>query len=190
MTRTADRLRRSAAALAGVACLLAMSACGTNFGAQTNQVYQPASGADAYTDELKLLNVLAVDNADDTATLSATLVNRTGTDDSVTAVSGTDGEGNDIDVQLVDPVEIPAHGRVKTGEEAQIVVSSDDLTAGYYVNLDFTFENSSPTKVDVPIVTRNEEGVYADAYTDIAEAPEQTPKQQKGERKQSGNDQG
>lgn len=172
-----------------MACLLVVGACGTNFSAQTNQVYQPASGADAYTDELKLLNVLAVDNADGTATLSATLVNRTGTDDSVTEVTGVDGEGNTIDVQLAEPIEIPAHELVKTGEEAQIVITSDDVRSGYYVKLDFTFENSAPTKVDVPVVSRDEEGVYADAYTDIAEAPEPAPKQKSSD-KQSDESQG
>ncbi len=159
-------------------CLLAVGACGTNFSAQTNQVYQPAAGADAYTDDLKLLNVLAVDNADGTATLSASVTNRTTTDDSITDVTGTDDEGNAVDVELVEPIDVPAHELVKTGEEAQIIISSDDVQAGYYVTLDFTFENSSPTSVDVPVVTRDEEGVYADTYDDIAEAPEQAPKQQ------------
>lgn len=168
---TANHLRRSAAGLAGAACLLLVGACGTNFEAQTNQIYQPAIGANESNDQIKLLNVLGVANDDDTATLSASIYNKTTEDDVVTAVTGTDGEGNSIEVELVEPIELPAQDLVATGEEAQVVVSFDEMTAGYYVTLDFEFENASPVEVDVPIVTRDEEGVYDGAYDEIAEAP-------------------
>lgn len=170
---TANRLRRSAVGLAGAACLLGVSACGTNFEAQTNQVYQAAAGANHNTGQVKLLNVLVVDNSDDTGTLSASLLNKVDEDDTISGVTGTNTEGDAIDVELVEPVELPAHELVLTGEEAQVVVSSDDLTPGRYVTLTFQFEDAAPVEIDVPVVERDDHGIY-DA---IAEAPEPAPKQ-------------
>ena len=178
---TANHLRRSAAGLAGAACLLLVSACGTNFDAQTGQVYQPAAGANQDTEQIKMLNVVAVDNADNTATLSASLLNKADEADAISGVTGTNN-GDAIDVELVEPIELPPHELVKTGEEAQVVVAFDDLQAGYYVKLDFEFESAAPIEVNVPIASRDDAAVYEG----IAEAPE-TPEPKNGSGNQSGN---
>ncbi|UYM06854.1 hypothetical protein [Solicola gregarius] len=176
MRPTASRTRRRAACIAGVVSLLAVSACGTGFDAQTNQVYQPAAGANERAESVDLLNVLAADNSDDTATISASLLNKGDADDTVTAITGTtdsgDGlkGGDPIDVQLAGPIALPTHELVKVGADAEIVVSYDDLGGGQYVTLDFEFENAAPITMDVPVVARGEHGIY----DGIAEAPEPT----------------
>lgn len=173
MRPTASRLRRSAACFAGVACLLAVGACGTGVDAQTNQVYQPAAGANVRADSVDLLNVLAVDNSDDTATISASILNKADADDQLTGVTGTTESGDaveggqPVDVQLADPIDLQSQELVKIGARAEIVVSYDSLGGGQYVTLDFEFENSAPIEMDVPVVARDDHGTY----DGIAEAP-------------------
>src|SRR4051794_15688522 len=68
------RRRRLAAASLAVTTMLSLGACGTGFSAQTNQVYQPAVGADARGD-VDALNTLLVANPNGSATVSVGLQN-------------------------------------------------------------------------------------------------------------------
>ena len=158
-----------------------VSACGTNFSAQTNQPYQPAEGANADSDKVKVLNAVAVANSDDTATLSASLITEAADADSLTGVTGTDGEGQPLDVTLDEPIELSPDAFVKTGEEPQVVLSLNETGPGYYVTLDFEFENAAPLEMDVPVVERGDEGMY----DEIAEAPEPAPSPNKNNGKKS-----
>ena len=172
---TASRLRRSAASISAAACLIAVGACGTGFDAQTNQVYQPAAGANIRADNIDLLNVVGVDNSDDTATLSLGVLNKADADDTLTTVTGVTDSGDkveggqEVDVEFADPIDLPSGTLVKLGEEPEIVISYDGLGGGQYTTLTFEFENSAPIEVDVPVVSRGDEGVY----DSIAEAPDQ-----------------
>ncbi|MGH3357516.1 MAG: hypothetical protein ACRDO7_01850 [Nocardioidaceae bacterium] len=170
MSPTSHRVRRGAACVAGLACLLGVSACGTGFEAQTSQAYQAAAGSNERAADLDVLNMLAVENTDGTATVSAALINKSDEDDSLTAVTGTDSEGNEIDVELIGPIALPPGKLVTLGEEAEIVLSGD-LSAGYYTTLNLQFENGAPVEIEVPIVEREEDGTY----DDIAEAPQPAP---------------
>ncbi|UPK74586.1 hypothetical protein MU582_19440 [Nocardioidaceae bacterium SCSIO 66511] len=175
MRPTASRLRRGAAGISAAACLLALGACGTGFDAQTNQVYQPAAGANDHATDVDLLNVVGVDNSDDTATISASVLNKADADETITGVTGVTDSGDDVeggkevDITFAGPIDLPHGDLVKLGEEAEIVISYEDLGGGQYATLTFEFQNAAPVEMDVPIVSRGDEGVY-DA---VAEAPAQ-----------------
>lgn len=182
MRPTSHRVRRGAACLAGVACLLGISACGTNFEAQTNQAYQAAAGSNERAAGVDILNMLAVENADGTATVSATVLNKSGGDDSITAVSATDEEGDDVDVELSQPVALPDGKSVMLGEEPEIVISDEDLSAGYYTTLTLQFDSIAPVQIQIPVVDRGDEGTY----DGIAEAPAPKDTGDKSDEKQGG----
>ena len=170
VSRTPHRVRRGAACLAGLACLLGLAACGTGVNAQTNQSYQAAAGSNEREADVDVMNILAVENTDGlAATISAGVIAKGQDDagDTLTGVSGTDGEGNELDVQLDAPVELPDGELVTLGEEPEITLSGDAVEAGYYVTLDLQFETAAPVEVEVPVVERGEEGTY----DSVAEAP-------------------
>lgn len=151
--------------------MLGLSGCGTGFDAQTNQAYQPGDGSIERTADVDLLGVVAVDNADDTATISASIMNKSDADDRLVGVTGAGRSGDAIDVEVADPVDLPPGDLVSLGEEPEVVLSSDELAPGYFTDLTFEFENAGPVDIDVPVVSREE----SETYAEIAEAPEPEP---------------
>ena len=167
------RRRRIAATALATTALLTLGACGTSFNAQTSKVYQAAVGAD-HRGELDVMNTQLVANDDGSATLSASIVNNTKTEQKLESVTATTLSGEELPVTgapetlkllpdvgtIVGAVASPSGFWVSKGAEA-----------GHYVRLTLTFDNAAPVTIEAPVVTRTAE--YDSVAT--APAPEPTP---------------
>lgn len=153
---------------------LALSACGTGFGAQTNQVYQPSEGANERGD-VSAYNTLLVGNADGSATLSTALVNNIDDDQTLTSVSAANAEGEDLPVRsprIALPLKPGALTQIGT-DDAAVFLVTEGAEPGDYVKLTFTFSDTGPLTVNTPVVERTSE--YADVAGSSAVAPVPTP---------------
>jgi len=129
----------------------ALAACG--FGAQTDQVYQAATGIDDRSGEVYLLNALIVSGADGSGTFSATLSNRSG----ATELTGIEGDGVTASME---PVPVAAGASVNLAEDGAVSILGDEVEAGGFVSLTLEFTNGQSTEVTVPVVRHEDE--YAD----------------------------
>jgi copper(I)-binding protein len=159
--------RAAAAALA----VPALSACGVNFGAQTDQVYTPADGENDRAGDVDVLNALVVSETAGTGRLIAGLSNNnTENADVLTGVSGAE-ESSAVQV-TAEGVEIPAGGLVQlaSDEVPPVMLSGDpeQLHPGAFVRVTFTFENAEPATLNVPVLEPGDD--YADV--EIPELPE------------------
>lgn len=174
---TARRRRLTAASLA-VTAALSLSACGTSFGAQTNQVYQPGVGANERGD-VSSYNTLLVGNADGSATISASLLNNVD-DQTLTSVEVTKG---DEALQVRSPrIALPLTSGVPTQigtENTAAFVVAEGAEPGNYVTITFTFSDSSPLTVQAPVVTRTAEysSVVGGSTSTPTPAPAEAPAQ-------------
>ncbi|MBO9521763.1 MAG: hypothetical protein J7518_09520 [Nocardioidaceae bacterium] len=141
------------AAFASLLLAPALAACG--FGAQTDQVYQAATGVNDRSGDIDVLNALIVSGEDGSGTLAVTLVNNSQTQKD--ALTGVTGEGVTVDAKKVT---VPVDGLVNLAESGDVSVDGDGVAAGKFVTLTLTFENGQATTVTVPVVT--DEGDYAD----------------------------
>ncbi|WP_286930190.1 MULTISPECIES: hypothetical protein [Aeromicrobium] len=150
--------RRTLAAIAlAVAAPFALSACGTSFGAQTNQQYQAAVGSNLRTGPIGVYNGLFVDNADGTATFSGGLLSTENqTIESVTV----DGAAK----KLARPITLKPDTLLTLGTAGEIVVKSD-IAAGDYVVISFAATPGGDVSIEVPVVARTE------MYADVAKRP-------------------
>lgn len=163
------RTNPSALSLA-TALLAALSAgCGTGFGAQTQQIYDPATGVTIRTGDVYVLNALFVANTDSTATLSVSLLDRFGDGDQLVGVEVAIGEGEPVEVtQHVQPFELCAGQLVVLGSTAAVTIDGDNFTAGDTVELALTFRDAEPVRAQVPVVARDDSGTY----DSVAESPD------------------
>lgn len=169
-----DRFRRPSAAVAAAAVVLALGACGTSFDAQTNQRYQAGIGADLRDSPVQVLGAMLVSDEDGNATLSATLLNKSGTDQRLTDVRlvGSDGEELELtstsseDLVLTDQT-ARTLGSVSDDNEAQQskVYTTSGVTPGLYYTLTLTFDEAGEVEIYLPSVVRNA------IYDDVAPAP-------------------
>jgi len=149
--------RLSAAALA-VATALIAGGCSSSFNTQTNQQYQPAVGAN-HRGEMSVLNGLLVANEDGSATVSASLVNNTGSDTSLSAVTVKGSDGSELPVRSI-KILLP----VPNGELTRLGGSSDaggwavvsGADAGQFVTMTISFTTGQPVTLKVPVVARSE----------------------------------
>jgi hypothetical protein len=159
---TVRRRHLAATALAATAALT-LGGCGTSFDAQTNQVYQPAVGAN-HRGEVDVLNTLLVANPDQSATLSASLVNNATTQQTISSVEVSTLDGKQLQVRSTKallPLPSGVLTRVGGGTDAggfQVVAGA---TAGSYVEVTLTFSDSAPVTIEAPVVARSD-GEYDD----------------------------
>lgn len=150
------RRRRLTAVSLTVVAGLTLTACGTSFDAQTNQVYQPAVGANE-RGEVESHNTLLVANRDGSATLSAGVTSTLDADQTLTKVTVTDEAGETLSVQAPkSALTLPAGALVTLGgvttDSVFVVTSGAD--PGAYVRITYTFSDSSPLEVRAPVVAR------------------------------------
>jgi copper(I)-binding protein len=155
----------SAAALA-VTAGLTLSACGTSFGAQTNQVYQPAVGANARGD-VDSHNTQLVGNGDGSATLTAALVNNLDEEQTLTSVEVTDDKGDALTVRSPKTaLPLPSGTLVTLGRaDTAVYIVTEGAEPGDYVDITLTFSDSGPLSVKAPVVARAD---HAAEYEDVA----------------------
>jgi hypothetical protein len=133
----------------------ALTACG--FGAQTDKIYQAATGINDRTGTVELLNAQIVSAEDGTGTFIATLDNTGTKADRLINVTG-DGV-----TSTSKGVTIPADGvanlaqPAEVGNPVQVAVSGEKIQAGHWVRLTFDFANGQSTEVLIPIVSNSED---------------------------------
>lgn len=159
------RRRLSAAALA-VTAGLTLSACGTGFDAQTNQVYQPAVGANE-RGEVEAHNAQLVGNSDGSATLSVAVVNTLDEEQTLLSVEVSDAEGETLTVTAPKaPLPLPGGALTTLGSaEEGVYVVTEGAEPGDYVTVTLTFSESGPLTIETPVVARAD---HADEYEGVA----------------------
>lgn len=152
------RLRTLAAAVA----VLGLSACGSGSGSVTLQPYDPGVGANSRSGDIQVLGALVVANADGTGTVSATLWSQPGAEAELAEVSAETLDDEAIETQLNGSFEVTSQTQEpqKLGDEAVVVLRGDNFAPGDFVDLTFTFTDAAPFEVQVPVVTRSEDGTY------------------------------
>jgi hypothetical protein len=156
--------RRLAAPALAVLATVALTGCGAGNEVQTNQQYQAAVGANLRTGQVQLFNALAVDNGDGTATVSTVIVNTTDQDQKLGSATATTLDGTTVPVQSA-TASVPANGSFNTGTDATVVLKSDDVKAGGYVDLTLTFDGAGDVRIEAPVVARTDE------YAAVATTP-------------------
>jgi len=141
-----------------------LGACG--FGYQTDQIYQPGVGVNNREGTVDVLAAVVVSSIEGEGTFVASLVNKdTENDDSLVQVTG-----DDVDVTLTAPVEIPAGGLVNLADSGAVSVTGETVAPGKWVRLTLTFESGQTTEVNAPVVP------FKDEFDDVRLAnPETTP---------------
>ncbi|MCA1656211.1 MAG: hypothetical protein LC713_00575 [Actinobacteria bacterium] len=153
--------RRSVAVAALVLAAPLVSGCGVNFGAQTDQVYNPAAGVDARSGSVDVLNALVVSGTDGSGTVIASLVN----DDEVypDKLRGVAGAGGDSSLKVTPggSTDIAAAGMLDLATDGKVYVRGSKVVPGYDVELTFSFQRGRSVTLKVPVVSKDDP-VYAD----------------------------
>lgn len=157
--------RRTTVSAVVAAAVLGLSACGTNFSAQTNQQYQAAEGANQ-RGEVDAMNTVLVADEDGTGVLAAGLVNKTDSAQKLTGVTITTSDGKQLTVDApAEAVTVPAGKIVSLGQADTDAFSvPEGAAAGRYVTVTFSFSNAQDTVVEAPSAARS------DTYENIVKA--------------------
>ena len=146
-------------AIAALLLAPALGACG--FSAQTDQVYQPAVGPNDRSGQIQVLNAVIVTNGGGQGTFAGSLVNKADAADAVTNVTGDSG----VTAKPGGPLDIPAYGAVNLSKALEpsgaiplVISGADQVVAGKYVTLTFTFTHGNPVTMKVPVVDETAEG--------------------------------
>ena len=165
MTSARSPRLRSAVATLLAATALGLAGCtATGNDAQTNQQYQAGVGANLRTGQVQLYNALAVDNGDDTATLSMVVVNTSEQTQKLDSVTATTVDGTTVESRIA-PAIIGPGGSFDTGPAATVVLTGGAVTAGDYVTMTFAFDKAGDVTIEAPVVPRTE------MYSQVAEKP-------------------
>jgi hypothetical protein len=167
-------VRRSLAAAVIVLAVPLLSSCGVNFGAQTDQVYNPSAGVDDRSGTVDVLNALVVSGKDGSGTLIASLVNN----DEIRAdtLQGVAGSGSDSSLKVTPggATTIPAGGLLNLATDGQIFLSGARVQAGNFVKVTLTFGRGKAITVDAPVVAANQ-SEYAGVQLPPGSTPLTTP---------------
>lgn len=153
----ARRFARTAAVAATLTAGMALSSCG--FDAQTNQVYNPGVGVNDRTGSIDVLGAVIVSGSDGSGTLVVSFANNSADrDDTLTGVSG---EG--VEAEVSGATTIPGNDSLNLSEDG-IRLTGDEIAAGRFVPLTFSFERAEAVSIEVPVVANEDE--YADVPVD------------------------
>jgi hypothetical protein len=137
-----------------------LAACGPNFGAQTDQVYNPAEGVNDRSTDMNVLNALVVAEEDGSGRLIAGLAN---TGDEEIELTGVVGDGNDVQFGTDGgEAAVPAGGFLQLANEGAAAISAtgEDVQIGEFLRLTMSFSNGDEVDLNVPVVVPGED--YAD----------------------------
>ena len=165
MNATKTRRLVPTAAAALFLAVPALSGCGVNFDAQTDQYYTPTDGENSREGTVDVLHALIVSEEPGSGRLIAALVNSdTEEEDTLTSVRGLEEDEGLVFELAGGETAIPAGGTLQLADDGSAVVgvSGDPelLAAGRFVRLAFTFANGEETSLNVPVLTPGED--YAD----------------------------
>src|SRR4051812_25970239 len=130
-----SRRSRRLAAVAALLAVPALSSCGVNFSAQTDQVYTPAEGANDRSGDVDVLNALIVSDQEGTGRFIAGFSNNKDKEQTLTGVTGL---GVDQQVQFAldgGDVTIPGYGFLQLADSdgGTVTATGDPVKAGYFV---------------------------------------------------------
>jgi hypothetical protein len=148
------------AAAAALLAVPALSACGTNFDAQTDQVYTPADGENSHDGNVAVLNALIVSETPGSGRFIAGLVNRNSSEaDTLEGVEGV-GDSAEVTFSIEGETEIPPGGGVQLADDDAAMVtatgSEDVLTPGKFVRVSVSFANGDSAELNVPVMAPGE----------------------------------
>ena len=154
----------------------ALSSCGVNFDAQTDQYYTPTDGENNREGTVDVLHALIISDSPGSGRLIAGLANGGDEDDTLTGVRGLEVDQS-VEFSLVDgETTIPAGGLLQLADEGSAVVSvsgdPERVAAGGDVRQAFTFQNGEEAEINVPVLAPGED--YADIEIPEAESTEPT----------------
>ena len=163
-SRPVRSARRSAVAVAAVASVLVLSACGASLDAQTYQERNNAESTDTAVGSLALRDV-AVEpprgetyEVGDDAGVSITVTNAADSEDRLLEVTSPDAE----EVVAVDEdgeeteLEVPSLGSTQGAIQLELRGLTREVRSGEYVTLNLRFEQNGSTEVLVPVVLSGE----------------------------------
>ena len=145
-------VRRRLAPLALVLLVPGLGACAY----QTDQVYQPGVGVNNREGTVDVLGAVVVSSTDGEGTFVASLVNS----DLEEADELTGVTGEDLQVQLAEPVEIQPEGLVNLADSGAVSVTGDEIEPGRFARITLTFASGQETEVNAPVV--EEAGEFSD----------------------------
>ncbi|MGA7688278.1 MAG: hypothetical protein WCA29_03505 [Jiangellales bacterium] len=169
MTRlTPLSTRRLVTVLAAVAATTALTGCGTNINAQTQDWYDPTDGAGNTAEEslngMAIRDVLIVSDGTD-ATVTGTFVN---TSPDVDAVASIEVDGRSA--TLIGDLEVAPAQAVRLGPpgEARAQVDGANIEPGIVVPVTIIFDTAPAAELDA--IVRAAEGDYAESGPESAAA--------------------
>jgi hypothetical protein len=146
------RHRRGLAAVVALACCT-VTGCAADFGAQTNQQYQPGVGTNDRSNTVFVLNCLVIADSSGNGTLVGTLINQAKHNDALISVTAEDASGNPLTVtDLPGPIPLNSQLAVKLQTGGQVRLSGKGLVLGDYITVTFSFQQAAPLKEQIPVV--------------------------------------
>jgi hypothetical protein len=162
-------VRRRVATVAVVLLVPLLGACG--FGAQTDQVYQPAVGVNDHKGQVDVLGAVVASASEGLGTFVASLDNKNPRK-AITLVDVKGSEG--IEPHLVAPVKVEPGTLVNLADLGAVRVTGEGVKAGGFARLTLIFDTGQSSEVNAPIVAKV--GIYAEIKPAIPSAsPSATP---------------
>jgi copper(I)-binding protein len=152
------RIRRRAA-LVGVVVVPWLTACGSGFHAESNQIYQPGPGITVrHQGGVYTLNAFVVTDGNGHGTLVGALINQRAQPDALVSVrTSIVPSGKALKTTLQGgPITLAPHHSVQLANSGAVRLEGA-LAAGSYVSVTLTFRQAAPIKVEIPILSRSAE---------------------------------
>jgi len=138
-----------------------IAGCGAGFGAQTQQVYQPADGVTVRSSMVYVVNALVVTDGDGNGTVVVALINQAAEADQLISLTAEGTAGDPVEVTPIpDDFALAPGESVQTAETSTLRLSSPELEPGGLVTLTFEFKEAAPVSVEVPVAPQSTD--YAD----------------------------
>lgn len=160
MTVRTRAARAAASALIAGALLVGTAGCTFITPTATLNQYDPSDGIGASVGELKVRNVLAISNDDNSAvSLMVTIINASSSSGSLRLqYESADGERVDIS-KPISSNEVKSYGTEVDGDT--IIISDAGVLAGQLLPIYFQYGNASGTELFVPVIA-GDNAVYSD----------------------------
>ncbi|MGV8912640.1 MAG: hypothetical protein ACOH14_08505 [Rhodoglobus sp.] len=160
MTVRTRAARAAASALIAGALLVGTASCSFITPIATLNQYDPSDGISTSVGELKVRNVLAISNDDNSAvSLMVTIINTSSSSGSLTLqYDSADGERINLSKPL-SANEVKSYGTTVDG--ATIVISDAGVTAGQLFPIYFQYGDESGSELLVPVISGDNK-IYAD----------------------------
>jgi hypothetical protein len=134
-----------------LACF-ALTGCSGGFDAQTQQLYQAATGISNRDSDVYVLNALVVTDGKGNGTVAGTLLDQAKQADTLQNVTAVDSSGKTISTKLASPLQLPPDQSVKLETNGAVRLTGSSVQAGYFVTVTFTFANAAPLTMAIPVV--------------------------------------